>query len=102
MDDTINDIGTALMRLRAAFAKHNIPCPDVLEYSDQDKAYKAVSMLRRAVGPAQWVMCEDAKPYGEACLAGFTLRMEARTIERPGSGQELDDGLSGRVFRDKL
>jgi hypothetical protein len=35
-------------------------------------------------------------------LAGFTMRMEARKIERPGTGVELDDGISGRMFRDKL
>lgn len=100
MDDVENDIGTALMRLRSAFAKHGIPCPDVLEYSDAAKAYEALPPLRAALGPAFWVMDARAKPYGEASIAGFTMRFEARAIERPGSGSELDDGVSGRVFWD--
>ena len=102
MTEAENDIGTALMRLRQAFARHGIPCPDVLEYSDQEKAYRAMAPLRHALGPHVWAMDASARSYGEAMLAGFTLRMEARKIERPGTGVDLDDGMSGRVFRDKL
>lgn len=102
MTDLENDIGTALMRLRTAFAKHGVPCPDVLEYSDQRKAYEAMVPLRHGLGPTNWVMDGDANPFGEAMLAGFKLRMEARKIERPGTGAELDDGVSGRIFRDDL
>lgn len=101
MTEIENDIGTALMKLRNAFAKHSIPCPDVLEYSDQGKAYRAIPELRHALSHHVWVMGKDAKPYGEASLAGFTLRMEAREVERPGTGVELDDGISGRIFQDK-
>lgn len=103
MDDVLNDIGTALMRLRAAFAKHNIPCPDVLEYSDTDKAYPAFQALRRstAAHDPNWVMDQTAKPYAESSLVGFTLRFEARSIERPGTGVELDDGVTARVFMDR-
>lgn len=101
MGDIENDIGTALMKLRFAFRKHDIPAPDVLEYTNQKAAYDAISRLRRALGPTSWAMTSDAQPYGEACVAGFTLRFEARLVERPGTGTELDDGISGRVWRDK-
>ena len=100
MTDVENDIGTALMRLRQAFAKHDIPCPDVLEYSDGAKAYKAMIPLRHSIGPAHWGMTNKANPVGEVSLAGFSLRFEPRKIEYPGTGEELDDGVSGRVFRD--
>jgi hypothetical protein len=100
--DLENDIGTALTRLRYAFAKHGVPCPDVLEYSDCRKGYDAMVRLRHGLGPVNWVMDGDANPFGEAILVGFKLRTEARKIERPGTGEELDDGISGRVFRDDL
>lgn len=100
MSDAANDIATALMRLRQAFARHNIPCPDVLEWSDAGKAYKAIPALRHAVSQATWTMDTASRPYGEMSLAGFTVRFEARKIERPGTGEELDDGISGRVFWD--
>lgn len=102
MNDVENDIGTALLRLRQAFAKHNIPCPDVLEYSDSAKAYKAMVPLRHGLGPAAWGMTSSASPIGEASLAGFTLRFEVRKVEYPGTGQELDDGVSGRIFRNDI
>ena len=98
MADLENDIGTALMRLRTAFAKHDVPCPDVLEYSDYRKGYDAMVKLRHGLGPMDWVMDGDANPFGEAMLAGFKLRTEARKIERPGTGEELDDGVSGRIY----
>lgn len=98
MDDIENDIGTALMRLRQAFARHRIPCPDVLEYSDGSKAYKAMIPLRHALGPANWGMMQSSGTVGEASLAGFSLRFEPRKIEYPGTGEQLDDGVSGRVF----
>jgi hypothetical protein len=102
MDDIENDIGTALMRLRQAFGKHGIPCPDVLEYSDGAKAYKAMAPLRHALGPANWGMTSASNPVGEVSLAGFSLRFEPRKIEYPGTGQQLDDGVSGRIFKDDL
>lgn len=104
MSDVISDIGEALYRLRHAFMKHNIPVPDVLEYSDTGKAYDAMLPLRHAAShnATQWVMDYQAKPYAEMCLHGFTLRFEARKIERPGTGNELDNGVAGRVFRDGL
>lgn len=98
MDEIENDIGTALMRLRAVFAKHKIPAPDVLEYSNQKAAYAAIPPLRHAIGPTCWAMACDATPLGEVSLAGFTLRFQARQIERPGTGAELDDGITGRAF----
>lgn len=99
-DEATNDICTALMRLRQAFAMHNIPCPDVLEWSDAEKAYKAIPALRHAVSHATWAMGQTGSPYGEMSLAGFTVRFEARKIERPGTGTELDDCISGRIFWD--
>jgi hypothetical protein len=104
MTETINEIAQALYRLRVAFAKHGIPCPDVLEYSDTKKAYEAMAVLRREASyqSAQWAMDASAKPYAEMSIHGFTLRFEARQIERPGSGVELDDGVSGRIFLDDI
>jgi len=99
MDDIENDIGTALIRLRQAFAKHKIPCPDILEYSDGAKAYKAIIPLRHGLGPANWGMMSSAAPVGEASLAGFTLRFEPKKVEYPRTGVELDNGISGRIFQ---
>lgn len=103
-DNVMEDIAAALYGLRRAFASHGIPCPDVMEYSDAKKAYEAMPALRHAAShlSTQWVMEPNAKPWAEMSLHGFTLRFEARKIERPGTGAELDDGVSGRVFRDKL
>lgn len=98
MTDLENDIGTAFMRLRAAFAKHNVPCPDFLHYEDTEKAYQALQALRRGLGPVSWAMRPDGSPLGEVQIAGFTLQFAARSVERPGTGEELDDGISGRVF----
>ncbi len=100
MTDMENEIGTALVRLRQVFAKHNLPCPDVLEYSDTTKAYQSLQALRHQTGPMAWGMRSDASPVGELCLAGITLRFDPKYIERPGTGPELDDGVSGRVFPD--
>lgn len=100
MQEVENDIGTALMRLRQAFARHNIPCPDVLEYSNQEKAYAALAPLRHAIGPANWGMTPAANTLGEVSLAGFSLRFEPKSIEWPGTGEQLDDGVSGRVYKD--
>lgn len=101
MPHAAEDICTALIRVRAAFAKHNIPCPDILSYESQRKAYEGMRAVRMAIGPTIWAMDQDAKPYGECALAGFTIRFEAQMIERPGTGAELDDGLSGRIFMDR-
>lgn len=100
MNEIENDIGTALMRLRQVFARHHIPCPDVLGYSENEKAYDALIPLRHAIGPTFWAMDMEALPLGEVSMAGFTLRFNAKKIERPGTGEELDDGVSGRIFRD--
>ncbi len=102
--DVIDDIGRALMGVRRAFTKHNLPCPDVLEYSDPKRAYEAMPALRHSASyhATQWAMDQAAKPWVEMSLYGFTLRFEARQIERPGTGAELDDGVSGRVFRDEI
>lgn len=40
-DDAINDIGSALMQLRSAFKKHQIPVPDQLSYSSPVEAREA-------------------------------------------------------------
>jgi len=100
MKDMENKIGTALMRLRAAFAKYGVPCPDFLVYDDTAKAYRAMQMLRHGLGPAAWGMRSDASPVGECVIGSFTIRFEPQTIERPGTGAELDDGVSRRVFFD--
>lgn len=76
--------------------------PDVLEYSQVSQAYDAMRKLRHCIGPAHWVMEQSAKSYGEVSIAGFTLRFEARKIERPGTGTELDDGITGRIFEENL
>lgn len=99
-NEAANDICTALMRLRQAFAMHNIPCPDVLEWSDAAKAYDAIPRLRSAMSQVTWAMDSKASSYGEMSLAGFTVRFEARRIEHPGTGDQLDDGISNRVFGD--
>ena len=101
-DELTKDVSRALYALRTAFAKHNIPCPDVLEYSDPRKAYQAVIPLRKSLSyhATQWVMTPDAKPWAEMSLEGFTLRFEPRKIERPGVGVELDNGIDGRIIRD--
>jgi hypothetical protein len=39
--EALNDIGTALMQLRNAYRKHNIPIPDQLSYSDPVQAFNA-------------------------------------------------------------
>lgn len=103
-DDPISDIAEALYRLRRAFARHGIACPDVLEYSDPERACEAMPALRHAASnyTTTWAMDPAAKPWAEISLHGFTLRFEARKIERPGTGTELDDGVSGRVFRDDI
>ena len=102
MSDAMKDIEAALFDLRQAFAKHKIPLPDVLEYSDSRKGYDASMRLRLASKQnANWVMDQSAKPYAEMSLAGYTVRFEARKVERPGTGAELDDGESGYIFRDK-
>lgn len=101
-DEALQDIAEALYGLRRAFAKHGISCPDVLEYSDPSKAYEAVPWLRHALShnATTWVMEPRANPWAEMCLHGFTLRFEARKIERPGTGVELDNGIDGRIFDD--
>jgi hypothetical protein len=101
-DKLTQDVARALYGLRTAFAKHNIPCPDVLEYSDPQKAYQAIAPLRVSLSynATQWVMTPDAKPWAEMSLEGFTVRFEPRKIERPGTGGELDNGIDGRIFYD--
>lgn len=99
MNDMENDIGTAIMRLRAAFARHRVPAPDFLEYEDAEKAEQARQMLRHALGPTHWTMNQQASPFGEICFSGMTLRFEPKIMDR-GNGPELDDGIEGRVFYD--
>lgn len=45
-DNKIKEIEMALHALRAAFEKANIPCPDVLRYSDGDDRNSALSCFR--------------------------------------------------------
>jgi len=87
---------------RLAFAKHNIPAPDVLEYSDPAKIKKAMPALRNAAShnEMQWVMNAKAVPGAEMSIHGFALRFEARKLERPETGAELDGGVAGRDFYD--
>jgi len=95
----IDDISIALFELRRAFAKHNIPAPDAIEYMQISKGYDAVMRLRLAASQsANWAMDATAKPWCEMSIAGFTIRFEARQIERPGTGLNLDDGESGYIF----
>ena len=96
MTDLENDIGTALMDLRAAFAWHGVPCPDVLEYLDQAKGYEAAKTLRKSLGPTLWAIGPDAKPWAEVSFAGFTIGFEAKFIERRGSGANLYDPIPKR------
>ena len=44
-NDAMNDIGTALMRLRTAFQKHNIPEPNILRWDDPQDAGEAKRAL---------------------------------------------------------
>lgn len=99
MSEAMDDIQQALFRLRQAFAKHDIPLPDVLEYTDSRRGYEASMRLRLAASQnANWVMDQSAKPHVEMSLAGYTVRFEARHIERPGTGAQLDDGETGYTF----
>lgn len=100
MTDFENDIGTALMRLRAAFAKHDVPCPDLLQYSDPEKALEAIRHARHMLGPNNWAMTKTGAAMGEYLIAGFSLLYKPQLIERPGTGMELDDGITYRVFSD--
>lgn len=100
MEEAHRDIGNALMQLRVAYAKHRIPCPDVFEYSDPEKACDALVMLRGMVGPNFWVMDDKAARYGTVSICGFTMRFEPKHIEQPVTGLELYEGIFSRIFKD--
>lgn len=44
-DEAINDIGNALMTLRDAFDKHDIPFPTLMGYEGEREAWRARQML---------------------------------------------------------
>lgn len=99
INTSIADIEMALFRLRQAFARHKIPLPDVLEYTDSRRGYEASMSLRLAARQhTNFAMDSSARPFIELSLAGFTVRFEARKIEHPGTGVELDDGETRHVF----
>ena len=102
MDDLTNDIGTAIMRLRNAFAKHNIPAPDILEWSDGKKGFDAAVALRRVLEANHYTLSASGDTKANALVAGMTLRWEPREMSYPSEDYRLHDGTDLRAYKDTL
>lgn len=68
------DITNALMDLRHAFAKHDLPVPDGLTYSDPGEACKALATLRKGISRQHWVSTYSANPTIGLRLCGLTIK----------------------------
>lgn len=74
-DQAISDIGDALMRLRNAYRKHEIPVPDQIAYSDPAQARDAKMRIYFAAASSDLMTFRVEQKSGDMDteLVGFRL-----------------------------